>query len=414
MTLASVARVGEFVFFFSAFSAFFCGNSALAAPAGEFFAFFGTYTNALSHGIYVSRLDAATGTLSAPELAAETPSPCYLAVSPDIPSPAGVGEGGPDKIGNEGRPGKTVQKVLYAANSISGFNGEKAGAVSAFAMDKQTGRLSLLNQKSSGGVGPCHVSADGMGKTLLVANYGGGSVKSLQLNADGSLGAAGSYIRHHGSSVNTNRQTAPHAHSIYPDPSHRFALACDLGTDQVMVYRLDTATGTLAQHSSTAVPPGSGPRHLAFSPDGRFVHVINEMGCTVTTFAWNSAAGQLTPVETVSALPAGVIAQPSYTAAEIVTSGKYAYATIRGHDSVSVFAADAQTGRLTFLQNIPCGGKVPRGLGLDPSSRWLIVCNQNTDNAVEFSVDPQTGKLSPTGRDLKIGSPVDVKFAEAF
>jgi len=371
------------------FLAFTVMAIALTSPAGDFFVFVGTYTNALSRGIYVSRLDAATGHLSAPELAAETPSPCYLAISPG-------------------------EKFLYAANSIPSFHGEKAGAISAFALDHTTGRLTLLNQRSSDGGGPCHVNIDGLGKLLLVANYGSGSVKSLQLNRDGSLGADGSRIQHQGSSVNPNRQTAPHAHGIYPDPSQRFALACDLGTDHVMIYRLDGATGTLAAHSSSAVPPGSGPRHLAFSPDGRFVHVINEMGCSATTFAWNAAAGELTPVETVSALPSGVSAQPGYTAAEILAVGSQVYATIRGHDSVSVFSADATTGRLTLLQNLPCGGKVPRGLGLDPSGRWLFTGNQNSDNVVEFSRDPQTGKLAPAGRELKIGSPVDVKFAAAF
>jgi 6-phosphogluconolactonase len=385
---------------------------ALAAPAGDYFVFFGTYTNALSQGIYVSRLDAATGKLSAPELAAQTPSPCFLAVSPDIPSPAGAGEGG--RRPDEGRPGKTVQKYLYAANSVSGFHGEKTGAVSAFALDQKTGRLTLLNQTSSGGAGPCHLSTDGAGKTLLVANYGSGSVESLQLEGNGSLGVDVSHLQLHGSSVNPARQAAPHAHFIQADPSHGFALACDLGTDHVMVYRLNSTTSTLSEHASAAVPPGSGPRHLAFSLDGKFVHVINEMGCTVTTFAWDAAAGALAPVETVSALPPGVIAQPNYTAAEILTAGKYVYVTIRGHDSVSVFAADAQTGRLAFLQNLPCGGKVPRGLGIDLTGRWLLVGNQGTDNVAEFSIDPQSGKLAPAGRELKIGSPVDVKFVKAF
>jgi 6-phosphogluconolactonase len=180
----------------------------------------------------------------------------------------------------------------------------------------------------------------------------------------------------------------------------------------VMIYKFNSATGKLAENSFAAVPPGSGARHLAFSPDGKFAHVVNEMGCTVTTFAWDSGAGELTPVETVSALPPGDTAQQSFTAAEIVASGNYVYATVRGHDSVTAFAADPQTGRLAFLQNIPCGGKVPRGLGVDPTGRWLIVGNQKSDNAVEFSIDARTGKLSPTGQELKIGSPVDVKFVE--
>lgn len=366
---------------------------ALSAPARDFFVFFGTYTGALSKGIYVSRLDAATGKFSAPQLAAETPSPSFLAVSPD-------------------------QKFLYAANEVRNFSDDSftnGGAVSAFAIDPASGRLALLNQKSSGGVDPCHVSVDASDRVLFVANYSSGSVKAFLLAANGAIGADGDFVRRTGHSINSERQTSPHAHFVRADPSNHFALACDLGTDEVLVYPFDTQQASLhpLQFSSFKVPPGSGARHLAFSPDGKFVHVINEMACTITTFDWDSAAGKLQPVETISALPPGVAVQPSYTAAEILTSGNHVYATIRGHDSVSVFAANAQTGRLTFLQNVSSGGKVPRGLGIDPTGRWLLTGNQKSDNVVEFSIDPQTGKLSPTGQELKIGSPVDVKFVEA-
>ena len=360
---------------------------AWAASAKDFYVFFGTYTSASCKGVYVSRLDAATGKLSAPELAVETPSPCFLAVSPD-------------------------EKNLYAVNSVSNFKGEKAGAVSAFAIDKASGHLTLLNQKSSTGSGPCYVSMDPGADVLLIANYAGGSVKSFRLNRDGTIGDDGSFILHHGSGVNTNRQTSAHAHFIHPDPSGRFALVCDLGTDKVVVYKINSAAGTLTENSFATVPPGSGARHLAFSPDGKFVHVANEMGCTVTTFRWDSDAGKLEPIETISALPPGVKVEPDFTAAEILVSGSHVYATIRGHDSVSVFAADPQSGRLTFLQNIPSGGKFPRGLGIDPTGHWLITGNQKTDNAVEFAIDPDTGKLSPTGQELKIGSPVDVEFVK--
>jgi len=360
-----------------------------AATAENFLVFFGTYTNALSRGIYAARLDAATGKLSAPELAAETPSPCFLAVSPD-------------------------QKFLYAANSIPKFNGENAGAVGAFAVDKSSGHLTLLNQKSSGGTGPCELGVDATGKVLLVANYNGGSVKSFRLNRDGSIGADATFVQHHGSGVNPNRQSAPHAHFISADPANRFALACDLGTDQVMIYTLDASTGelTASRPPSAAVPPGSGARHLAFSRDGKFVYVISEMACTLTTFAWDAEKGELDLIQTISALPPDVAVRPDFTAAEILAPGKFIYATVRGHDSVSVFAADARSGRLTLVQNVSCGGKVPRGLGIDPTGRWLIVANQKTDNAVEFAIDAATGKLSPGGQELKIGSPVDVKFVK--
>lgn len=361
------------------------------APAKNFLVFFGTYTNALSRGIYVSRLDAMTGTLSAPELAAETPSPCFITLSPD-------------------------EKFLYAANSVRTFNGENAGAVSAFAIDKISGRLSLLNEKSSGGPGPCHVSVDATGKILFVANYNGGSVKSFLLETNGGIGADGTFLQHAGSSLNTNRQAAPHAHFICADPSNRFALACDLGTDRVLVYPFNRDAGLAMQSASPAsVPPGSGARHLAFSRDGKFVFVVNEMGCSITTFAWDSTRGKLNLMETIPALPPDVASQNSFTAAEILVhpGGKFVYATLRGHDSVSVFAVDTRNGKMTFVQNVSAGGKVPRGLGIDPTGRWLIVANQKSDNAVEYAIDAVTGKLSPAHQELKIGSPVDMKFVPA-
>lgn len=366
---------------------------ASAAPAKEFLVFFGTYTNAQSRGIYVSRLDAATGALSPPELASETPSPAFLAVSPD-------------------------ERCLYAANEaerIVASGPGHDGTVTAFAVDKASGRLSLLNQVDSAGNSPCHVSVDRSGKVLFVANYGSGSLKAFFLAANGTIGAGGDCVRRAGHSVNPSRQTSAHAHFICADPSNCFALSCDLGTDEVIVYPFDTTTAGL--HPSNAIsfrmPPGSGPRHLTFSLDGRFVHVINEMACTITTFAWDAKGGELKLIETISALPPDVRVQPDFTAAEIVTAGTHAYATIRGHDSVSVFAADGPTGRLKLLQNVPAGGKVPRGLGIDPTGRWLLVGNQNTHNVVEFSVDQKTGELTATGQELKIGSPVDVKFISA-
>jgi len=359
------------------------------ASAESFLVYFGTYTNALSRGIYVSRLDAETGMLSALELAAETPNPCFINLSPD-------------------------GKFLYAANSVKTFNGENAGAVSAFAIDKVSGKLKLLNEKSSGGSGPCHVSVDATSKTLFAANYGGGSVKSISLNQDGSLSDGGNFFQFHGHSANTNRQAGPHAHFMTTDPSNRFALACDLGTDKVMIYKLTDGILTPNKNSFATVPSGSGARHLAFSRDGKFVYVINEMACTITAFAWDSKNGKLNFVETISTLPSDVAVQNSFTAAEILVhpSGKFVYATIRGHDSVSVFAIDALNGKLTFVQNISAGGKVPRGLGIDPTGRWLITANQKSDNAVEFAIDAATGKLSPTGQELKIGVPVDVKFVQ--
>jgi 6-phosphogluconolactonase len=259
---------------------------------------------------------------------------------------------------------------------------------------------------------PCHVSVDATGKALFVANYSSGSVRAFKLDRDGRIGAEFMFAQAHGSGVNPSRQTAPHAHFICADPSNRIVLACDLGTDRVYAYTLNADAGEIMPDITTDVLPGSGPRHLAFSRDGKFVHLLNEIGCTVMTFALDSEKGKLDLLATISALPPGVAVRPDFTAAEILASGKFIYATVRGHDSMSVFAADARSGRLTFVQNVSCGGKVPRGLGIDPTGRWLIVANQKTDNAVEFAIDAATGKLSPAGQELKIGSPVDVKFVK--
>jgi 6-phosphogluconolactonase len=359
--------------------------------AKELFVYFGTYTNATSRGIYVSRLDTDSGKLFEPELAVATPSPCYLAISPD-------------------------EKYLYAANSVKSFSGcatENGGAVSAFAIERPSGQLTLLNQECSGGSGPCHVSVDATGQVLFVANYGDGSAKAYRLETNGAIGVGGDRVARTGHSVNTNRQASAHAHFIGADPSNRFALVCDLGTDEVISYPFDANTARLnvSRLEVGGVPPGAGARHLAFRRDGKFVYVLNEMGCSVSRFEMDEK-GRLYPGETIPALPAEVPVLASYTAAEILVSpdGKFVYATIRGHNSISVLAADAANGHLKLVQNIPCGGKTPRGLGLDPTGRWLFVANQQSGNVVEFSVDATTGRISPTGQELKIGSPVDVKF----
>jgi 6-phosphogluconolactonase len=363
----------------------------VTASAKDSLVFFGTFTNGLSKGIYVSQLDDRTGKLSAPELAATLPSPNFLTASPD-------------------------GRFLYAATRMDEFSGVKGGAVSALAVDAATGKLTLLNQKSSGGVGPCHVSVDASGKFLFVANYNGGSIKAFLLKPDGRLGEDGTFIQHTGHSVNPDRQAAAHAHWIAADPSDRFVLACDLGMDKVMIYKLNPTNATLTANDPpfATVPPGAGARHLAFSRDGRFAYVINEFACAVTTLAWEATNGTLTALATNPLLPPAVTVQTNFTAAGILVSpdGRFVYATVRWHDSISVFAVDARSGRLKFVENVPSHGEIPRATGIDPTGRWLIVVNQKTNNAVVFKIDTETGKLTPTGQEVQIGEPVDVKFVQ--
>ena len=369
---------------------------APAAPAAEkqareYFVYVGTYTGGrgrVSEGIYVFRFDTTTGKASAPSLAATTVNPSFLAVHP----------GG---------------KYLYAANEVSEFAGKGVGAVGAFAIDRENGKLTLLNQASSAGSGPAHLTVDRTGKCVLVANYGGGSVAALPIKADGSLGEPASFIQHTGSSVDPNRQKEPHAHSINVSPDNRFAFAADLGLDKILIYKLDPTTAALTANDPpfATVSPGSGPRHFAFHPSGKFAYVINEMLCTMTAFSYDAKRGELKAIQTVSTLPAGESVKPGYSTAEVVAhpNGKFLYGSNRGHDTIAVYAIGAD-GKIMLIQNAPAEVKIPRNFNLDPTGRWLITAGQNSDNLAVFRVDQQTGRLEFTGTKIEVGAPVCVRF----
>jgi 6-phosphogluconolactonase len=349
--------------------------------------YIGTYTGATSKGIYVSRFDSGTGRLTPPELAVATPSPSFLALDPARP-------------------------FLYAVAETANLGGKGVGAVSAFSLDAKTGRLTLLNQQSSGGAGPCHLAVDPTGKCLLVANYGSGSIAALPIQADGLLAEPGTVIQHRGSSVNQDRQAGPHAHFITPDPANRFALACDLGLDQVLVYRLDAAKSTLAANDPpfAAVKPGSGPRHLAFHPSGHFVFLINEMGSTLTAFAYDAQRGALRELQTISTLPEKFTSTSYGAEVQVHPTGKFVYASNRGHDSIAVFGFNPATGKLTCLEYQPTQGRTPRHFAIDPTGQWLLAENQDSDSIVVFHIDAKTGHLSPAGQTVSVGAPVCAVF----
>ena len=359
-------------------------------PAGarEFFVYFGTYTGAKSKGIYISKFDTASGKLSASEFAAKTKSPSFLALHPN-------------------------GHFLYAVGEATALEGQRSGGVSAFALDQRTGKLSFLNQQPSGGLGPCHLDVDRSGRCLLVASYGGGSIASLPIRRDGTLGEPASTIQHAGSSVNAQRQAGPHAHFITADPANRFALCCDLGLDQVLIYRLDAKRATLMPNDPpfATAKPGAGPRHLAFRPDGRFVFVANELASSLTAFAYDARPGTLREVETVSTLPAGILATNNSCAeVQMHPNGKFVYASNRGHDSIAVFGVDAKSGRLTLVEIAATLGQTPRHFALDPSGQWLLAENQASDSVVVFRVDAASGKLVPTGKQIELPSPVCAVF----
>ncbi len=344
----------------------------------------GTYTGGPSKGIYQFEMDLATGRLTPRGLAGETPSPSFLAIHPS-------------------------HKFLYAVNEVGNFDGKKnTGGISAFAIDAWTGRLKLLNQQPSGGGFPCYIVTDRSGKNVLAANYGGGSACVVPVGQGGRLGKPTVVIQHKGSSVNKQRQEAPHAHSINLDPANKFAFVADLGLDKVMIYRFDGKAGTLTPNDppSVALPPGSGPRHLAFHPDGRHAYVINELKSTIAAMDYDPERGALKVVQTISTLPKDFKGE-SWTAEVVVhPSGKFVYGSNRGHDSIAIFTVDKKTGKLTAAGHQGKDVKTPRNFAIDPTGKYLIVANQGSNSLVVFRIDPESGQLTPTG--IKVEAPVPV------
>jgi 6-phosphogluconolactonase len=351
--------------------------------------YLGTYTDSGSRGIYRSTFEAGSGALTAPVLAAEAADPSFLALGP----------GG---------------SVLYAVNEVSTYEGASSGAVSAYAVDPQTGALTLLGERASGGADPCHLAVDRAGRNLLVANYTGGSVTVFPLAGDGRPGAPSTFLRLTGHGPNLARQQGPHAHQVVLDPAERFALVADLGSDRVMVYRYDAARGALTPNDPPAVvlPPGAGPRHLAWHPRGGYAYVLSELASTVTVMRWDAERGVLEAVQTVSTLPAGF--SGSNTAAEVASApdGRFVYASNRGDDSIATFAV-AVDGSLVPAGRTAAGGRTPRHFAIDPTGRWMLVANQDSDGIVVFRLDPATGLPIASGRPVSISHPVCVVFAAA-
>ena len=368
---------------------FVCAASA-ASATGEYLMYVGTYTdNTKSKGIYAYRYDATTHQLEALGLAAETANPSFLAMSPN-------------------------RKFLYAVNELQEYDGQKTGGLSAFSIDAATGKLSFLNEVASGGTDPCYVTLDKTGKYVLAANYTSGSVAGFSVLPDGRLGARTAFDQHAGHGVNPRRQEGPHAHSIDLSPDNRFAIVDDLGLDEVMVYRFSADHGLLAPNSPpyATVDAGSGPRHFAFHPNGKFAYVVSEMKSTVTAFSYDAANGTLHPLQTVSTLPKDFKGENDDAEIQVHPSGKFLYASNRGHDSITVFAVDPAKGTLTLVEHVSTQGKTPRNFAIDPTGTRLLAANEESDSVVVFSIDPKTGKLIPTGQVLKVAAPVSIVFVK--
>ena len=359
---------------------------AREAARQKYLFYVGTYTDHGSKGIYAYRFDSATGESASLGLAAESTAPSFLAIAPS-------------------------GQFLYAVNEISQFNGQPTGAVSAFAIQPKTARLTLLNQVPSRGEGPAHIALDRSGKYALVSNYDRGSIAVLPLLQDGRLGEATAFVQHKGSSVNKERQEGPHAHAAVFSPDNHFVIVADLGLDQLLVYRFDAAGGTLGSDPQIVrAVPGAGPRHLVFDAAGRHLYVINEMQSSVVAYAYDAANGTLGELQIVSALPKGFPRTSEAAEIEMHSSGKFLFASNRGDDSIAVFAINSKDGTLTSVEIDSTGGKTPRNFVLDPTGAWLLAANQDSDDIVVFRVDPSNGHLTRSGPELHVPSPVCVRF----
>jgi 6-phosphogluconolactonase len=360
---------------------------AKGAGKSKYLLFVGTYTEKASKGIYAFRFDPLSNQLLPLGLVAETTNPSFLITS---------GNG----------------RFLYGVNELQKYKGEASGGVSAFAIDPNSGRLSLLNEVPSGGADPCYLSLDKSGHYVLVANYTGGSVAVFPVNKDGTLGASSAFVQHSGSGPNRERQEGPHAHWIETSPDNRFAVAADLGLDEIVVYRFDSRNGSLTKNDPpfAKLDPGVGPRHLSFHPNGRFAYVANELKSTITAFSYDRSRGALRKLGTVSTLPKDSSRANDAAEIHVHPSGKFLFASNRGHDSIAVFSINPKSGELALLRDVSTEGKTPRNFEIDPTGAFLFVANQDSGNIVVFRIDPQTGKLTPTGQVLSVPSPVSLRF----
>jgi len=362
---------------------------AAAAPQGTYLLYVGTYTEegSKSKGIYAYRYDAKTGQIKPLGLAAETTNPSWVTLHPN-------------------------GRFLYAVNEVGNYKGPNSGGVSAFSVDRATGKLTFLNELPTRGADPCYVTVDNTGKYVLVANYTGGSVAVFPILKDGSLGEASAFVQHSGHGPNPQRQEGPHAHSIDLSPDDRFAMVDDLGLDELVAYKFDSAKGTLTPNDPpfAKVDPGAGPRHFVLRPDGKFAYVIGEMGHTVTVFSYDSAAGKLQTLQTVTTLPKDFSGRNDDAEIRVHPSGKFLYASNRGEDSIAIYAIDKNKGTLEQVGSVHTGGKEPRSFEIDPTGTLLFAANQKSDSIVVFRIDGKTGLLTPTGKVIEIGSPVCVKF----
>ena len=348
----------------------------------------GTYTEAgRIEGLHVLRFDASTGAVKLVSSFDVGPNPSFLTLHPN-------------------------GRSLYVVNEVDDIDGDVTGSVRSFTIDASSGDITAVSARISGGASPCYISTDRTGRVALVANYGGGTVATLGIGEDASLTAPLHVVQHVGTGKIAARQERAHAHCIIPHPSNRFVMAADLGTDRVLIYRLDLPGGALThiERSDAVMPPGTGPRHLAFHPTLPICYVTGELNSTVSAMSCNQNTGALAITQTLPTLPAGTAGENFPADIHIAPNGRTLYVSNRGHNSIAVFHIAATTGLLTLEQTISTGGNWPRNFTLDPSGHWLLVANQRSGSVTVFGRDVNTGRLTPTAQHLELAAPVCLRF----
>ena len=366
--------------------------------------YIGTYTDAgRTDGVHLLRLDAATGALARQDTFDVGPNPSFLALHPNGRALYAVNE---------------VTEVDYRMTAIGGSGSGVAhvpdtGQVAAFAIATSGSLARLGDPQLTYGGAPCYVSLDPGGRVAMVANYVGGNLAVFGIAAGDALGIATQVEEHQGRGPDAERQEKAHAHSVLPDPSGRWALSADLGADRVYVYALDAAnpSAALRRASELAMPPGAGPRHIAFHPTLALAYVANELANTVSALAWDATRGTLALGATVSTLPAGWSGHNQVADIHVAPDGRTLYVSNRGHDSIAVFALDA-AGTPAFVDAVSTEGNWPRNFALDASGRWLVVANERSDVVVVLARDAATGRLTSTGQRLAVPKPVCVRFRQ--
>lgn len=365
----------------------------MAVENAPTFVYVGNFTgmdplsNVKAQGVGVFKLDPLSGEMELVQVSEGVIAPAFVAISPD-------------------------QRFLYSVNSQNEIDGHSGGAVTAYSIDPASGKLTLLNRVSSTGGHPCHITVEATGRYVLTANYTTGNATIYPVQADGSLGPVSDFVQHVGSGPNLGRQERPHAHSINVDPTNRFALVCDLSIDKVMIYKLDLEQGKLPPNPWPwlDLAPGAGPRHMAFHPNGRNAYVINELDCTMAACAWDPTSGALTKLQVLPTLPAIFSGENTCAAVKVAPNGKFVYGSNRGHDSIVIYAVDDVTGTLTCLGYQPSIGSLPWDFTIDLSGSLMLVACQKSNNVVAFSVDANSGKLTPKGQVASTPLPSCVKI----